>query len=378
MKIALLGHGVVGSGVSQIIEERKLKDVEIVSILVKNENEKKDDRFTTNIDSILGNSEIDTVIECMGGDEPAHSYVLKTLENRKNVISANKKMLARHLDLFKVARHNKVHLLVEASCGGGIPWFSNIRKIRRNDDIESFSGIMNGTCNYILSKMFNEDKGYAEVLKEAQELGYAEADPTDDVDGYDTLYKTVLSIYNIFDQIADSDKITVFGIRNLSDEVIKAIKEKGYTVKLLGKAERTEFGIRSYVMPHLLRRDNVFSQVDSNLNILSVTSDYLGTASFIGQGAGSLPTGHAIIQDLEDLKEKDFEIRRRKKVAKLNNEIYGRWFIVHNDISMFRKFVAEQLGEKVIITEYCCLKDILKIFKKYPDDKAFIAEVADD
>ncbi|MCR5096872.1 MAG: hypothetical protein K6A70_09105, partial [Erysipelotrichaceae bacterium] len=186
------------------------------------------------------------------------------------------------------------------------------------------------------------------------------------------------SIYNIFDQIADSDKIPVFGIRNLSDEAIKVIKEKGYTVKLLGKAERTEFGIKAYIMPHLLRKDNVFSQVDSNLNILSATSDYLGTASFIGQGAGSLPTGHAIIQDLEDLKEKDFEIRRRKKVAKLNNEIYGRWFIVHDDIIKFRKLMAENLAENTFITDYCCLKDILKIFKKYPDDKAFIAEVADD
>ena len=378
MKIALLGHGVVGSGVRQIIEERKLKDVEIVSILVKDENEKKDDRFTTDINTILNSSEIDTVIECMGGDEPAHSYVLKALENRKNVISANKKMLARHLDLFKVARHNKVHLLVEASCGGGIPWFSNIRKIRRNDDIESFSGIMNGTCNYILSKMFNEDKGYDEALKEAQELGYAEADPSDDVDGYDTLYKTVLSIYNVFDEVADYEKIPVFGIRNLNEDACHLIKEKGYTVKLLGKAGRTEFGVMAYVIPHLVKNSSIYARVDSNLNILSVTAQYLGTASFIGQGAGSLPTGHAIVQDLEDLLEKDFENKRRKKVAKLNNEIYGKWFIVHKDMSRFRKYVAEQLAENVIITEYCCLKDIMKTLNKYPDNKMFVAEVADD
>ena len=134
----------------------------------------------------------------------------------------------------------------------------------------------------------------------------------------------------------------------------------------------------AYVIPHLVKNSSIYARVDSNLNILSVTAQYLGTASFIGQGAGSLPTGHAIVQDLEDLLEKDFENKRRKKVAKLNNEIYGKWFIVHKDMSRFRKYVAEQLAENVIITEYCCLKDIMKILNKYPDDKVFIAEVADD
>ncbi len=378
MKIALLGHGIVGSGVRRIIEEKDLKNIEIVSILVKDESEKKDERFTTNVDDILNDEQINTVIECMGGDEPAHTFVLRALENKKNVISANKKMLARHLDLFKVARNNKVKLLVEASCGGGIPWFSNIRKIRRNDDIESFEGIMNGTCNYILSKMFNEDKAYDEVLKEAQELGYAEADPTDDVDGYDTLFKTVLSIYQAFDEIADPNEIPVFGIRNLSPDALKIIKEKGYTIKLIGKAKKTDKGIQAYAMPQLLKRDSVFANVNSNLNILSTTSMYLGTASFIGQGAGSLPTGHAIVQDLEDLLDKDFEKKRRKKVAKLNNDIYGKWFIVHKDISGFNKYIDEQLADDVIITEYCCLKDIQKILNKNEDDSFFIAEVEND
>ncbi|MBR3265757.1 MAG: hypothetical protein IKI61_07360, partial [Erysipelotrichaceae bacterium] len=219
---------------------------------------------------------------------------------------------------------------------------------------------------------------YAEALKEAQELGYAEADPSDDVDGYDTLYKTVLSIYNAFDEIADYEKIPVFGIRNLNEDACHLIKEKGYTIKLLGKASRTEFGITAYVIPHLVKNSSVYAQVDANLNILSLTAQYLGTASFIGQGAGSLPTGHAIVQDLEDLIEKDFEIKKRKRVAKLNNEIYGKWFIVHKDISRFSKYIAEQLTENEIITEYCCLKDIMKILNKYPDNKMFIAEVADD
>ena len=378
MKIALLGHGVVGSGVRKIVKKKDLKNIEIISILVKDESEKKDERFTTNIDDILNNEQIDTVIECLGGDEPAHTYVLRALENKKNVISANKKMLARHLDLFKVARKNRVKLLIEASCGGGIPWFSNVRKIRRSDEIESFEGIMNGTCNYILSKMFNEDKAYDEVLKEAQELGYAEADPTDDVDGYDTLYKTVLSIYSIFDEIADFNNIAVYGIRNLNKYAVSLIKEKGYTVKLIGKAYKTDFGISAYVMPHLYKRNNVFANVDSNLNILSLTSDYLGKASFIGQGAGSLPTGHAIVQDLEDLLDKDFENKRRKKVAKLNNDIYGKWFIVHKGFSGFKKYIDEQLADNVIITEYCCLKDIQKILKKNEDDSFFIAEVEND
>ena len=157
MKIAILGHGVVGSGVSKIIEESCSEKITITRILVRDEKEMKDDRFVQDYETIVNDRSIDTVVECMGGDEPAHTYVKRSLEAGKNVVSANKKMLAKHLDLFDIAKQNNVRLLVEASVGGGIPWLVSLRKMRRDDPIEKIAGIMNGTTNYLLSRLFCED-----------------------------------------------------------------------------------------------------------------------------------------------------------------------------------------------------------------------------
>ena len=220
MKIAILGHGVVGSGVRQIIEAKKKEEIEIISILVKDQNEVNDERFTTDAQDILNNPEIETVIECMGGDEPAHSYVKTALEKGKNVISANKKMLSNRLDLFETAEKNNVKLLIEASCGGGIPWLINLRRIRRNDDIKEISGILNGTTNYLLSRLFSEDISFEEALKNAQKLGYAERDPSDDICGYDVRYKLDLSIYEAFDLLVDNKEIPTYGISAINDKDI--------------------------------------------------------------------------------------------------------------------------------------------------------------
>ena len=196
MKIGLLGHGVVGGGVRKIIDEGatwEVRELEVVRILVKDEVEMTDPRTTMDPDDILNDPQIEVVAECMGGLEPAHTLAKKALQKGKHVVTSNKKMLATYCeDLFETARQNGVTVHYEASCGGGIPWMASLDRTRRVDDIDSFRGIFNGTTNYILSRMYSEGTDFAQMLKEAQKLGYAERDPSDDIDGHDVKYKVVL------------------------------------------------------------------------------------------------------------------------------------------------------------------------------------------
>ncbi|MBR3348536.1 MAG: homoserine dehydrogenase, partial [Solobacterium sp.] len=221
-KIGLLGHGVVGSGVRKIIDDGatwEVRELEVSRILVKDESELTDPRCTLDFDEILNDPEITIIAECMGGLEPAHTFAKKALEKGKYVVTSNKKMLATFCeDLFETAVKNGVTVHYEASCGGGIPWMASLDRTRRVDDIDSFRGIFNGTTNYILERMKKEGKDFDEMLAEAQKLGYAERDPSDDIDGFDVKYKVSLSCVKAFDTLQDIDDITTFGIRNIRKE----------------------------------------------------------------------------------------------------------------------------------------------------------------
>jgi len=238
MKIGLLGHGVVGGGVSRIIDtgrSEEVKQLEVVKILVKDESECTDERCTTNADDILNDPEIDAVCECMGGLEPAHTFVKRALEAHKHAVTSNKKMLANYFDeLLSIAEENGVQLLYEATAGGGIPWMANLRSIRRIDEVDRFRGIFNGTTNYMLSHMESEQADFDEMLEKAQSLGYAERDPSDDIDGFDVRYKVMLSAAAAFDAVIDPAEIITFGIRNIRKGDIAWANEHGKSVKLIG------------------------------------------------------------------------------------------------------------------------------------------------
>lgn len=374
MKIGILGHGVVGSGVSKIIESNNYEDIQICSILVKNESEILDDRFTLNIDDILNNKEIDTVIECMGGDEPAHSFVRKALENGKNVISANKKMLANHLDLFDIANKNNVKLLIEASSGGGIPWLINLRRIKRSDEISEIKGIINGTTNYLLSRLFNEDIDFDEVLKDAQKLGYAEKDPTDDIKGYDVKYKLCLSSYEAFDLLIDHNSIPTYGIDTINKQDINYAKENGYVIKLIASASYKGNKLQAIVMPRFIKKDDIFASVNSNFNIVMSNSNYLGKAYFIGQGAGSLPTGQAIVQDVLDLKDNNY-LNEKRDIRRIDNDInIESKYYIRGNIDKLGKYIDKKINDNTIITKKCLYSDI----KDLIDENMFIGEIDDD
>ena len=375
MQIALLGHGVVGSGVKKIVDEAfSDKSLQIKKILVKDFSHIVDTRATTDMMDILNDSDIETVVECIGGLEPAHTYVKMSLEAHKNVVTANKKMLATYaLELFELAKQNNVSLCYEACVGGGVPWIHECNKINQFSSISSFVGIMNGTTNYILSNMSKEHVSFEDALKKAQENGYAEKDPTDDICGHDVCYKTSLSAYTAFKKYICPEDIPTFGIQNINEADFKYASSCNRTIKLLGKGQQNNNRISAIVIPSLISNTKTISTIPENLNYFSCTSSYLGSASFIAQGAGSMPTAEAIVQDLLDIYHKNtFNIC----VKKVNNDfssINANYYVRLKDNTIPHEFIQERINSTTCITKKITLQDLIPFIHNRKD--LFLAEV---
>ena len=382
MKVGLLGHGVVGSGVRKIIDDGltwEVRELEVTRILVKDASEITDPRMTLNADEVLNDPAIDVIAECMGGLEPAHSYVKKALENGKYVVTSNKKMLANYCnELFDIARKNNVTIHYEASCGGGIPWMASLDRTRRVDDIISFRGIFNGTTNYILERMSREGSSFADKLKEAQELGYAERDPSDDIDGHDVRFKVNLSCVKAFDTLQNIDDIITFGIRNIDKKDLQWCADNGYACKLLGNGEFHTDRICAFVIPTFLKKEDVFANIPLNFNAIESNSLTLGRAMFFGQGAGSLPTAHALVQNIVDIyKSQDPEINDKFPVAIDNSLHEGVYYIRTARPDVFEACTDRMICEDTLITGRISLLEIARLAEKAADDKLFIAEVTE-
>lgn len=375
MQIGLLGHGVVGSGVKEIIEHSLLDNkIQIKKILVKDLQSIQDTRATIDINDILDDPEIDTIVECIGGLEPAHSYIKHALEKHKNVVTSNKKMLATYaLELFEIAENNNVSLSYEASVGGGIPWIHECNRISQIDQIDSFKGIMNGTTNYILYSMENNSLSFEQALKNAQEKGYAEKDPTDDICGYDTCYKTSLSAYTCFHTYIDPKAIPTFGIQNIRNEDFAYAKSIGATIKLLGKGYRKEHSTSLYVIPTFVSNHLVESHIPYNFNYFCTNSTTLGEASFVGQGAGSLPTAHAVVQDLLDIKNKKTSTIYSKTIKSAIYSPCGSFYIHSKDCHLNPLFIEKEIDEHTWITKKVSLFELNQMLQNLDD--LFIAEV---
>lgn len=304
MKIAILGYGTVGSGVGEIIEKQASKDVqslELGYILERKENLHKHPLMCDDIHRILEDKEIDVVVETMGGIEPAHTYILQALSAGKHVVSANKAVIAQYEAQFHAcAKAHGVKLLYEASCGGGIPWLHQLQSVKRIDSIDEIHGIFNGTSNYILDHMSKEGTSFQEVLHHAQKLGYAEADPGADIDGYDIRNKLKISASIAFD-CAPVQEIPTFGIRNIRKEDIAFAKAHHHTIKLIAAAKRNADTYGAVIEPTLYEEGLMEACVADNFNLACLHGATIGDLRFFGQGAGKLPTAHAIVQDLLDL-----------------------------------------------------------------------------
>ncbi len=310
IKIALLGLGTVGSGVLKIIKDNQKKikqtsgeEIIIKKALVRNiekhQNMADTVELTTDFTDILNDSEIKIVVELIGGLHPTKKYITEALKSGKNVVTANKDLMATYgSELISIAAKNKCDLMYDASVAGGIPILRIIRKSYAGDIISEIQGIINGTTNYILSQMGENGLSYDEALKKAQELGFAEADPTNDVTGKDAAYKIVILSKFAFGTKIGIDDFTIEGINNLQAFDIEQAKKMGYTIKLIGIAKNINDKLFVEVAPCLLPENSIMAHIKNEINALQIKSQSLGTAVFTGPGAGSSATASSVMSDV--------------------------------------------------------------------------------
>ncbi|KPG91317.1 homoserine dehydrogenase [Staphylococcus hominis] len=311
LNVALLGLGTVGSGVVKIIEENRQqikdtlnKDIVIKHILVRDTTKKRpinisQYHLTEDINEILNDDDIDIVIEVMGGIEPTVDWLRESLKRKKHVITANKDLLAVHLELLEnLAEQQGVALKFEASVAGGIPIVNAINNGLNANNISKFMGILNGTSNFILSKMTREQTSFEDALAEAQRLGFAEADPTDDVEGIDAARKVVITSYLSFNQVIKLNDVKVKGISKTTLSDINVADKLGYKIKLIGKSTYHHREVNASVEPTLIHKSHQLAAVENEYNAIYVIGDAVGDTMFYGKGAGSLATGSAVVSDL--------------------------------------------------------------------------------
>jgi homoserine dehydrogenase len=313
IKVALLGAGTIGGGVykllnanSKIIEQRIGSQIVVSKVLERNAKRCQELGMANNliansIDEIIDDPEIDIVIELMGGIDPAREFVIKALEKKKSVVTANKDMVALHgKELFAAAIKNKVDLLFEASVGGGIPIIRPLKQCLAANHIQEIMGIINGTTNYMLEKMSQEGLDFDLVLKEAQSKGYAEANPSSDVEGFDAARKIAILASIAFNTRVTVNDVYVEGISRITAEDIAYARELHYVVKLLGIAKEAPEGIEVRVHPVFIPEQHPLASVGDVFNAIFVKGDAVGETMFYGRGAGEMPTASAVAADVMD------------------------------------------------------------------------------
>lgn len=311
IQVGILGFGTVGSGVIRILKDHNAKirqvtgeEISVKKVLVRDIEKNRGKisegiQLTTNEDEVLADPEIDVILEVMGSIDSAKMYITKALKAGKHVVTANKDLIALHgNELVALAKENQCDLYYEASVAGGIPILRTIVDSLASDNIQQVMGIVNGTTNFMLTKMTNEHQSYEEALKEAQELGFAESDPTNDVDGIDAARKMVILTRLAFGMNVELDQIETKGIRNLKSIDIETAKKLGYRIKLIGTAEENNGGVSVSVGPILVPEAHPLASVQNENNAVFVVGAAVGETMFYGPGAGELPTATSVVSDL--------------------------------------------------------------------------------
>ncbi len=332
--VAILGLGVVGGGVYQILTEKKEYfkktqglDVTVECVMEKNVERAvslgiKRENVCSSIEQVIGNPNVNVVVEVIGGIEPSKTFVLKSLMSGKTVVTSNKELFAKHWpELEEMAKKMNAGLFFEASCVGGVPIIRTLQDGMQANEIQVIKGIINGTTNYILTKMANEGSSYEEALKEAQRLGYAEFNPTADVEGFDATYKLSILSSLAFNTKVSIDNVYREGISGIDKVDIAHGKDMGYTLKLLGIGKKTADGIDVRVHPTFVRNDDPLASVSDSFNAVCLKGDSVGDIMLYGRGAGALPTGSAIVSDvIFAAKHCDYYYAPFKNNAKGNKE----------------------------------------------------------
>lgn len=312
LRVGLLGLGVVGGGTVEVLATQKEKitqqtgvEITIAKALVRPNEDKKQIaeehgfELTTAIEEIVEDPTIDVVVELIGKIHPAKEFIASALSNKKHVVTANKDLIAQHgVELIQLATENQVSLFYEASVAGGIPILRTMTTNYLADEITNVQGIVNGTTNYMLTKMVEEGTSYEAALKQAQELGFAESDPTNDVDGLDAAYKMVILTQFAYGMDVSLADVAIQGIRGLAAEDVSIAQHFGYDIKLIGESKKTNGTVEVSVGPTLVKQSHPIAAIKNEFNGVFITSTGIGQSMFYGPGAGALPTATSVVSDL--------------------------------------------------------------------------------
>ena len=373
MKIGLLGFGVVGKGVYDLTLERT--DMEVAAVVCLEDVQLPGVLVTKNFQDILNNPEIDTVVEAMGGLHPAYEFVRAAMEAGKNIVTSNKALVCTFYDeLIPLAAQKGLQFRCTAAVGGGIGWLSELERARRIQDIEAVGGIMNGTCNYILDSMTRMGLSYADALAQAQKLGYAEANPTTDVEGIDTWHKVILSSNIAFGISLESATVPVAGISKIRAEDILNFHAHRKVCKLISTGKLNGDSVSAYVQPTLVAAGAPEAAVPANYNLITLVGSASGRMSFYGQGAGRYPTAYNVVQDCADLLAgRGFYGPYGPKTAAVNSETMCYYVSGEMDDWLLEN-VRERWGD-AIVTEPVSVEAMHIWRSNHP--KAFIAAISE-
>lgn len=382
MSIAILGYGVVGSGAYEVLTNAGYQVSRVLDI---RPCPSLGDVLTNNMDDIINDKEITVVAEAIGGHTISFDLVSRALKAGKHVVSSNKHLICSHYkELHALAKENGVTIRFTSSAGGGIPWLYNLKRSVRCDRIYKFMGIMNGTTNFILDAMISKSRDFADVLKEAQALGYAEADPAADIDGLDVARKTAISASIAFNTVVTEDDVLRFSLRNIKKSDIDYIAEKcGKTVRYLGYGVKNENGISVFVEPTLLSAEALEANVRTNNNMISLFGEYVGRLSFYGQGAGKYPTGNAMAQDIIDILKGDTVLSYAETSVSVTGDGMKRAYYIRTTSKLDFDFfdTVETVGDtRYIFTKETSVAKIHEAAKKMlaEDGGSFFAGMEND
>lgn len=347
LTLGLFGFGCVGQGLYHVLEETHGLKATIKKIVVKNKDKQRPlakDLFTFDREEILNDPEIDVIVELIDDAQAAFEILKIALKNGKHVVTANKKMIAEHLEeIFHLQEQYDRSVLYEGAVCGSIPILRNLEEYYDNDLLNGIEGIFNGSTNYILTKVFEERKGYADALKQAQDLGFAESDPRLDVQAFDPKFKLTIAIAHAFGVFVKPENIIHIGIDKISDLDLKFAREKGYAIKLIARAVRVEGKIYALVAPQFIEPENPLSNIRLEYNAVQLQGAFADKQLFVGKGAGSYPTGSAVLSDISALTY-DYRYEYKKTRQLPRNEFSDDWSI--------ETFVRFPQGENVAIRDF--------------------------
>ena len=386
LSIGLFGFGVVGQGLYDIIITKNL-NIEIVKFAIKDPHKKRTlpaELFTTDRDELLNNPEINTIVELINDTEAAFEIVSRALSSGKNVVSASKKMIALHLDeLIELQHKHGTSLLYEGAVCGSIPIIRNLEEYYDNELLHSISGIFNGSSNYILSKGFIEGLDYDSALKQAQDLGFAETDPTSDVGGFDAKYKLVIAAAHAYGVIVQPEEIFNLGIQNLAAQDLQYAREKNLKIKLVPVAkELDDKNVAMFVLPKFVNSTEFLYNVEYEYNGVTVQAAFADQQFFFGKGAGGHPTGSAVLSDIAALRynyQYEYKKAKEKNDLKFTNNIELNIYLRYDDESLVEALQFLHIQERYYSGSYkfvigkVNLQSLIDNQFRISDSKAFVA-----